>query len=227
MVMAKALEAVIFDLDGTVILNEEQWEDAFRAVMEEHAISYNLGMKLPNGWFHEPGIGISSNWKRYILDPVLVEKYTVETLKKYWLVNSEISKDIHVREGVVELFEKSREMGRQIALCTGSSWNVVEKELEQLELYLAFDVTTTGEEVLVQKPDPEIYLLTAQKLGVEPEECIVIEDSVAGVRAAIEAGCQAIGLVSDYAPEELLKVAGATYVVSELKELLTEGYMTS
>lgn len=222
--MAQSLEAVIFDLDGTVVLNEPDWEDAFRSVMEDYAVVYNSSMKLPNGWFHEPGIGISSNWKRYVLDPLLVEKYTVETWKRYWQSNVDISHDLQVREGVVEIFEKTKELGKLTALCTGSSWNIVEKELEQLQLYLAFDVTTTGEEVLVQKPDPEIYLLTAQKLGVEPEECIVVEDSVAGVRSAVEAGCRVLGLVSDYAPGELLKVAGATYVVSGLKDFLTEGY---
>ena len=68
------------------------------------------------------------------------------------------------------MIEEIKDKGWQTALATGTEWHVVEKELEQVNLYLAFDVTTTGDEVLAQKPDPEIYLLTAQKLGVESSE---------------------------------------------------------
>ena len=59
-------------------------------------------------------------------------------------------------------------------------------------------MTVTGDEVLLPKPDPEIYLLTAQKLELEPADCLVIEDAVAGVRSAVEAGCPVVALASDY-----------------------------
>ena len=60
---------------------------------------------------------------------------------------------------------------------------------------------------MMLKPDPEIYLLTVQKLGLEPEDVLVIEDAVAGVRAGVEAGCKVIALESDYAPAKLLNDA--------------------
>jgi beta-phosphoglucomutase-like phosphatase (HAD superfamily) len=100
---------------------------------------------------------------------------------------------------------------------------VVEGELEELQLYTAFDITTTGEEVTVQKPDPEIFLLTAQKLEIDPEQCLVVEDAIAGVRAGKEAGMFVAAFVSEYATEEQLKAAGADYVLkdfSELKDLI-------
>ncbi|MEK9200555.1 MAG: HAD family hydrolase, partial [Patescibacteria group bacterium] len=84
----------------------------------------------------------------------------------------------------------------------------------------AFEVTTTGDEVLAHKPDPEIYLLTVQKLGVDPENCLVIEDSLAGVESGTTAGCQVVGLISDYATEEELKKAGAKWTVESLEEVV-------
>ena len=208
------ISAVIFDLDGTVLDNEGEWETAFQAIFDRYHLSFDHLVKQPNGWMHEPGIGILPNWKRYFpFDLERIDKLSRETWNAY-------EPNHKMREGLVELVEKSKEKGWQTGLCTGSSWNVVERELEELNLYLAFDVTTTGEEVMMQKPDPEIYLLTAQKLGLEPAECLVIEDAVAGVRAGVEAGCKVIALESDYAPAKLLNDAGAGWVVKEMVDIL-------
>jgi len=204
------INAVIFDLDGTVLDNEPAWEEAFRAVARKSQIP-NLKSQLANGWYHEPGIGITPNWKR--LMPEKADKLSVETMLEYRKA------DVKVRDGLVELVEKIKEKGWMTALTTGSSWNVVERELEELNLYLAFDVTTTGEEVTILKPDPEIYVLTCQKLGLESKECVVVEDAIAGVRAGAEAGCAVIGLESDYAPKSMLSAAGAKFVAGGLEEV--------
>ncbi len=210
---------MIFDLDGTVIDNEGDWEGAFVKVIEDGKLKVDNRFRQPNGWLHEPGIGLDSNWKRWIIDPSLRAKY-VDLTRKDYLLNKPGMK---LNSGVVEVVEKVKELEWATALCTGSSWHLVEEELEELQLYLAFDATTTGEEVLAMKPDPEIYLLAAQKLNLEPSECVVIEDAIAGIRAGMEAGCQTVGLVSDYAPANLLKAAGATYVVESLEEILSLG----
>lgn len=197
--------AVIFDLDGTVLDNEQKWEDAFRAVARNNT----------QKWIHEPGIGILPNWEKIMGKGEKAVEMTRETEEEYHK-----APDSLVMNGVEELVEAVKEKGWLTGLATGSNWNVVEEELEQLNLWLAFDVTTTGEEVLAQKPDPEIYLLTAQKLGVDPETCVVIEDSVAGVEAGAAAGMKVIGLVSGYASAGMLKKAGARNVVDSLVEIM-------
>jgi HAD superfamily hydrolase (TIGR01509 family) len=206
------IRAVIFDLDGTVLDNEDDWDAAFMEVARRHDVA-EPKLKLPNGWWHEPGLGLEQNWWKILRDPILAKKLAGETAESYKVLSKE--KNLRLREGSAELVQRVKDQGMMTALCTGSTWNVVEYELEQLGLYLAFDVTTTGEEVVMPKPDPEIYLLTAQKLNLEPEECLVVEDAVAGVRAAVEAGMQAVGLISDYAPEEMLRAAGAKEVIMD------------
>jgi phosphoglycolate phosphatase-like HAD superfamily hydrolase len=57
--------AVIFDLDGTVLMNESDWEEAFLAVARKYQVP-NAKCQMPSGWVHEPGIGVESNWKRMV-----------------------------------------------------------------------------------------------------------------------------------------------------------------
>ncbi len=206
------VQAIIFDLDGTVVDSEGLWEEVFSTVARNRQIPN----PKPGKWIHEAGVGILPNWERLVGKGEKAESLARET----WNLYSQETKkeEVRVREGLVELVEFIKEQGWLTGLATGSNWNVVEQELEQLDMYLAFDVTTTGEEVLAQKPDPEIYLLTAQKMGVAPAECVVMEDSVAGVTAAIEAGCRVVGITSDYASGEQLRAAGATFVVDNLRE---------
>jgi beta-phosphoglucomutase len=211
------IQAVIFDLDGTVIDNEGIWNEVFELVARNNEIDLSKVMKMPNGWFHEPGLGILQNWKR-----VAGEKVAEKLYRETWNLYSQrsLEEKMVLREGVVDTVQLVKDRGWMTALCTGSNWNVVETELENLGLYLAFDVTTTGDEVVISKPDPEIYLLTAQKLGVDPEECLVIEDAIAGIRSAVEAGAAVAGLVSGYAPEKMIKGVGANYIVSDFSEVM-------
>lgn len=202
------IKAIIFDLDGTVLDNEGIWEAAFAEVAEKN--------NLPK-FVHTPGIGVLGNWKNIVKDLNLAQKYSVETREIY--MASTIT-DIPTREGLIELVEQVKEMGWQTALATGSEWVVVEKELEQLNLYLAFDITTTGEEVLARKPDPEIYLLTCQKMGLEPDTCVVIEDSLAGVESARDAGCLVMGIANSFASKNQLEAAGAKLVVDNFSEVM-------
>lgn len=202
------IQAVIFDLDGTVLDNEGEWELVFQEVAKKHTITFER---------HEPGIGILNNWKKILTDETEAEKLANETWDLY---RQHYAPEIRLRDGVVELIDAVKEEGWRTALATGSNWNVVEEELEQLDMYLVFDVTTTGEEVLAQKPDPEIYLLTMQKLGVDPGETVIIEDSVSGVVAGVEAGAAVIGIANEFAPSVALRAAGAKLTVDNLSEVM-------
>ncbi len=208
------IAAVIFDLDGTVLDNESLHEEAFQKVVVKNKLV--VKPQLKNGWIHEPGIGVAANWQKLLGHEDL--NLTKQTWTEYLNIISQ--SDLPIRDGLVELVEVVKDLGWPTALATSSEWHNVEQILEDLDLYLAFDITTTGEEVFMAKPDPEIYLLTAQKLGVEPGECLVIEDSLAGVEAAKAAGMQVVGIASGYATREDLKTQGANLVVDSLNEIV-------
>jgi len=211
------INTVLFDLDGTILENEDEWEEAFVSIADTHFIE---PIATKAGWIHEPGIGVAPNWKKIVKDDQEAEQLAVETREVFKRLSEK--HDVQVREGFVEVVGQLKEWRWIVGLCTSSVWSSVEKQLEELSLYLAFDVTTTGEEVLQSKPDPEIYLLTAQKLGVDPGECVVVEDSLAGVRAGKDAGMRVVGFLSDYASESQLKAAGADLVIESMHELQEE-----
>lgn len=94
---------------------------------------------------------------------------------------------IPVKDGVVELLEWLREKGIPTAVATSTAKEVALKKLELAGLSKYFDNLTTGCEVSHGKPDPEIYLLAASRLNVDPTKCIAFEDSNNGVRSAVAA----------------------------------------
>jgi HAD superfamily hydrolase (TIGR01509 family) len=80
-----------------------------------------------------------------------------------------------------------------------------------------FRVVVTSEDVVLGKPDPEVYLLAARCLGAEPEQCLVFEDSVVGIQAARRAGMRAVGVTTSYGAPELL-AAGAERTIEDFRE---------
>lgn len=98
----------------------------------------------------------------------------------------------------VRLVEVARELRLRTALATMSHRDQVDRILPVLGLARAFEAIATREVVTHGKPDPEIYLWSAKALRIPPTECVVVEDSPAGVRAAIAAGARVIAIPTDY-----------------------------
>lgn len=188
------ISAVIFDLNGTVLEDEDEYGHAFNKVLK------SLGVDSKTDIPHEKGIGVKENW------PLLIKKYNIVTNKLPEVLALETQdayldeiNEINVRPGFIEFTEQLKESGIPIALATSNTWEVVDKMLEALNLRDIFDVITTGDEVTFNKPDPEIFTLTADKLGVEFSQCLVIEDSDSGIVAAKEAGMKVVAFNSEKA----------------------------
>ena len=82
-----------------------------------------------------------------------------------------------------------------------------------------FDAVVTGSDVINKKPDPEIFLKAAEKIGVDPKDCLVVEDARSGVTAAKRAGMYAIGVLGTFEPEALIE-CGAFTTVKATKDIL-------
>lgn len=118
-----------------------------------------------------------------------------------------------MREGAHDFIENLRDSGIQIGLGTSNTWENADLILKQIGLSIEdFDAVTTTEEVRFNKPDPDIFLTTSEKLGIDPEYCLVIEDSIAGVEAAHLAGMKAIAIARDEEYERKLKDADLVVV---------------
>lgn len=194
--------AVIFDMDGTVLDNEDEYGAAFRGVLQM------LGKKVDKKYPHIGGIGVRENWphllsKYKIKTSKTLEELAIETQKQYLKRISEIT----FKKGFEKFLSDLKESGVLVALATSNAWWIVDEISEILPLNKLFDVITTGEEVEYKKPDPDLFVLTAQKLSVEPQDCLVIEDSEAGIEAAKRAGMKTIGIIRNQKHANNLKDA--------------------
>lgn len=185
------IKAVIFDMDGVIIDSEPIQSLAFKEVLAEYGIG-----PIPEAVVQTPGIRGRENWeilkKRYHLQEdtdVLVEKRMAVYLRL-------LRDHLKPRSGFMALLRALKERGYQVALGSSSTTSV-QVVVEGLGLESVFDAVVTGLEAVNAKPHPEIFLRTAEKLGLKPEECLVVEDSEPGVEAAKRAGMWCIAAPND------------------------------
>jgi beta-phosphoglucomutase len=124
--------------------------------------------------------------------------------------------------GLQSFLSKIEELGIKIALATSASKENVTFTLQATGLESYFQIITDASSVTHGKPDPQVYLVTAQKLGVQPYECIVFEDSIAGIASAKSAGMQVIGVATTYKSQELLMYVNEIIMNFEAPEKLIE-----
>jgi HAD superfamily hydrolase (TIGR01509 family) len=206
------ISAVIFDLNGTILEDEDEYGRAFNKVLK------SLGVETSAEPPQIKGIGVKENWphliKRYgIKTGKSLEQLALETQEAYL---TEIN-NVTVRAGFDEFVENLKDGGIQIALATSNTWEIAEKVLNKVGLGGIFDAVTTVEEVAYGKPDPGLFTLTADKLGAEREKCLVIEDSASGISAAQLAGMKVVAISGREEDEEIL--ANADLIVDNFSEI--------
>lgn len=120
-----------------------------------------------------------------------------ELLKEKWRgMETLASRSVDQVDGSVELVKKMHDLGLKKAVASASNANYVAQVIKSLDLERYFEFLASGDMVSRGKPDPEIFLLAAAKLGADPAQCLVIEDGVSGMQAAKTAGMKCIGLVA-------------------------------
>ncbi len=177
------VSACVFDLDGTILNDELAYGKAFNEILR------SLGINSTEPYPQKGGVGVEANWK------YLIAKYGIKTDKspQELSVLTQVSfrnelSQIKVKAGFYEFVERLREMKILTALSTSNTRETVDLILQRFDLYDLFDVVVTLDEVPVAKPDPALFLAAAQKLGVDASDCLVFEDSQAGIEAAHRAG---------------------------------------
>lgn len=130
---------------------------------------------------------------------------------------------IPLKEGVKELFSMLKEKNYKIALATSAKRERVEKQIKDKWLKESFDAIVCGDDVEKGKPSPDIFLKAAKKIDVEPENCFVVEDSPAGIKAAFSGGMKGIHVEDlKVADEDILKYCQKSFKdLQEVKKYLS------
>lgn len=211
------LRAVIFDLNGTILSDEDEYLLAFKRVLKK------LGVDPERNFYHTKGIGLKANWTLFKEKYNLATNLNLDELAS--LTQAEylsLLPKVRLRKGFVELVSNLRKLGIKIALASSNNYSVVQAIIDHFGIGDFFDVITTMEEVSLNKPSPQIFSTTAEKLGVEPYECLVFEDSKAGVEAAVAAGMAVVAVARTKKEREDL--SDAHKIISGFSEFnLSEG----
>ena len=214
------ITTMIFDLDGTLVqteklkalsyaraavklcphtLNEAVVVDAFKEVVglsrREVALTLMEQFDLTKkAQAHMSAFGVNTPWQAFV--QVRLQIY------EDMLADSEVLRANHWPHNIA-LLRAARRNCRFVGLATMSYCPQVQRVLKVLELDKAFDFVASREDVEHGKPDPEIYLLVAQELGVQPSECLVVEDSPTGVKAALAAGMAVVAVSTPFTRQKL------------------------
>ncbi|MCH1627637.1 HAD family hydrolase [Ferdinandcohnia quinoae] len=177
------INAVIFDFDGLIFDTESHEYNVLNEIFQEH------GSELPLPVWGKV-IGTQAGFKPLLyLEEQLGEKLDQDMLEK--LLNERFQERLKNEgplPGVVEYLKAAKESGLKIGLASSSTYEWVSSHLKNLCLFDYFECIRTSDDVEEVKPNPSLYLKAASCLGVEPEECLVFEDSANGALAAKRAG---------------------------------------
>lgn len=213
------IKAVIFDLDGVIVDTAHYHYVAWQKLAKELGITFtekeneklkgvsrmrSLEIILELG-----GISLSDE-----------KKEELATKKNSWFVDYiEAIKPEEIFKGVKQMLNSLRENGYKVALASSSK--NAETVLRLLEIKGFFDAVVDGTMIIKSKPDPEIFLLAASKVGVNPNECVVFEDAEAGVEAAIAAGmkCVGVGSADQLSKANFIVKSTADFNISQLQML--------
>ena len=211
MLHSDRIKAAIFDMDGLMLDTEPIYRQAWTLAIAD------CGFTL-DSYQYEQLVGRSNDDCDRLMVELFGDDYPVERCRQlrdcYWR-SQIVENGIPLKPGLHDLLDYLDKCQLPTAIATASLRSEAELSIATSGIGERFRHSTAGDEVTCNKPAPDIYIETARKLGVEPHQCLVFEDSNAGATAAIRAGATAI-VVPDLQPPHPDIIDGAYSVVDSL-----------
>ena len=183
----------LFDFDGVVVDTEPQ----YTLFWDEKGKKYHP--EIPNFGHHIKGQTLIQIYKQFFREPEGLQDEITRQLLDY-----ELTMHFEYIDGVVDFMKELREKGVKLAIVTSSNdAKMANAYREHPELKTMVDFIVTADRVTHSKPHPECFLLGAEMLGVEKDNCIVFEDSFHGIEAGNRAGMKVIGLATTNSAEAI------------------------
>jgi beta-phosphoglucomutase len=193
------IKGVIFDMDGVIVDSESIICKAAIKMFSEHGINTQ-----PSDFI--PFIGTGEN--RYLSGVAEKHGYPIDIERdkaRTYVIYTEIIKgNLQPLPGVKNFIERCKNLSLKLALATSADEVKMIANFNEIKVPLdTFDATVNGLEVVKKKPDPEIFISAAKKLGLRCEDCLVVEDAVSGVKAAKASGAFCLALTTSFTIDEL------------------------
>jgi HAD superfamily hydrolase (TIGR01509 family) len=214
--MPQSFRAVIFDLDGLLADSEPWWNEIDKKLLAEYGVTYR-------GEYHRDVLGVSYELAVEFYKKAFGLSVPTEEMKsrRAEIATEFFANRVGLFPSAKEVLQELRQMNLRLAVATSSVSASARPFLDRHNLTAFFDVIVTGDEIQLGKPHPDIYLRTAEKLGLAADACLVIEDSLSGVAAA-RAAKMPVAAIPDSRfvdPQDYEKEAD--YVLGSLSEIRT------
>jgi len=207
------IKAVIFDMDGLLVDSEPVWDRARKSMADEAGKPWTADD-------HKAVMGVSTQeWADYMIDRLEL------TLSADEVVDTIIGRMVEMyRAGVPYLPGAIEAVGlaaghHRTALASGSHPTLIETVLADATMQGKFEVVVAADDVGVGKPAPDVYLVAAERLGVDPGDCVCLEDSGNGILSGVRAGMQVIAVPDPRFPPRQDVLDQAHQVLGSLTEL--------
>ena len=219
--MLENIDAIIFDIDGTLIDSMWIWTDIDDLFLEK----YNLTQ--PEN-FHKGMEGKSySETAQYFLDIFPELTHTRQELEEEWhqMAFDIYTKEIQLKKGAYAFIVEMYRQGKKLGIATSNSRDLAEGALKNNQVFSYFDAIWTSDEAQAGKPAPDVYLKVAESLGVEPARCLVFEDVPNGILAGKNAGMKVCAVEDPFSKsQEDLKRRLADYYIQEYDDIKNKTY---
>ena len=212
--MPPAFHAVIFDLDGLLADSEPWWSQIDAKLLAEYGVTYR-------GEYHRNVLGVSYRLAVEFYKNAFHLSAPVEELmrRRGQIATEFFANRVGLFPSAKTTLEELRQMKLRLALATSSVSASARPFLERTGIRRLFDMIITGDEIERGKPYPDIYLLTAEKLHVDIDGCLVIEDALAGIAAAKAANMRVAAIPDTRFVDPREYMNEADYVLRDLSEI--------
>lgn len=203
--MLKNIKGAIFDLDGTLVDSMWIWDKVDIDYLKNHNI--NLPKSLKDDVAH-----LSFDQSAHYFKDNFTLPYSIEEIKNQWMnmAYKEYKENVFLKPGVHRFLDTLKKSGIKIGLATSNCLPLLEVALKSNNIYDYFDAITITDEVCNGKKHPDVYLLAAKKLGINPDNCVVFEDILPALQGAKAAGMKVVCIsdkYNDYTKEQVLEYA--------------------
>lgn len=207
-------KAILFDMDGVLI----ESEFLMRASAIQALADYGITAQ------HEDFLEFTGMGEDRFVGGV-AEKYGhtyVKPMKElaYDYYGQRVKAEAHIPNGVKEMLQTLHSKGLVLAVCSAADLRKVRYNIQAIGVDESiFTALVTGSDVARKKPFPDIYLEGARRVGIAPEDCLVVEDAISGIQAAHAAGMEAVGVPTTFSKDALKEKVNPEYILNEIREL--------
>ncbi|MBD2752264.1 HAD family hydrolase [Spirosoma validum] len=206
--------AALFDMDGVLVDNTDFHVNAWLQFAQKHNRPLTKEQYVENINGH-----VSADAMAYVFQrPISPGELIVLTEEKEAIYRELYRPHLAPAPGLLDFLNALKEEHVRLAVGTSAPESNVRFTLDGLSLRPYFDAIVDASMIHKGKPDPEIYLTAAKRVGIEPAHCVVFEDALAGIEAGLRAGMKVVALATTHTPDELTD-AGVSLIVSDFTDL--------